>query len=633
MRNTLVTTAAIIIAALMLLATLRLEREDGPTAANKTNDARAVSRLEIPASIRREHHELHEQLAEATRAGGRTGDAAGKVAALLEPHFRKEEQYALPPLGMLRAFADGEVPAAAEDVLALTERFRAEYPQMLEEHEGIVAALGELLVAARAEQHPDVERFARALMRHAESEEEILYPTTVLVGEYLKLLVAKDAPAGQGSGRAGGSEGAGTLQLSDRALAMANVETTPVARRELSHELRTVGKVQYNEASLATVTARVDGYAERLFVNFTGAQIKAGDHLAEVYSPSLLVAQQELLLAQRDGLGPLVDLARFKLRRWGMTEQQVRDLAENRNVTDRITLVSPIAGTVIEKNVVENSAFKAGDALYRVANLDTVWVYLDVYEYDLPWLRFGQTVDLTAEALPGRAVSGRVTFVQPILNEETRTVRVPVHVENKDHALKPGMFVSALLRSRLAADGRAAPTGVEGKFSCVMHPQVIRDEAGKCPVCDMPLEKIPGEATAPPDAALVPVAVPASAVLDAGTRRIVYVESAGGTFESREVVLGPRSGEWFPVLRGVDEGERVVTRGGFLIDSQFQIGGRPSLFYPGGAAAPARAGAGHQHGITPAPDGGPRAPAPATPAPPTPAPPTPAPPGAGQHRH
>lgn len=199
MRTTLVTSAAIVAAAIMMLATLRLERGPLPSArpgvaANDAAGSRATARLEVPASIRREHQELHEQLDHAIRAGGRTGQAAQKVEGLLRPHLAKEEQYALPPLGMLRAFADGEVPAGAEEVLALTERFRAEYPRMLEEHDAIAAALGELLVAARAEGHAEVAGFAQTLLRHAQSEEEILYPTAVLVGEYLKLLTARDAP-------------------------------------------------------------------------------------------------------------------------------------------------------------------------------------------------------------------------------------------------------------------------------------------------------------------------------------------------------------------------------------------------------------------------------------------------------
>jgi Cu(I)/Ag(I) efflux system membrane fusion protein len=446
----------------------------------------------------------------------------------------------------------------------------------------------------------------------------------------MPLIVAAAAQTGAG--------GEPMLQLSDHALAMASVETTPVTRRELFRELRAVGKIQYSESSLATITARTDGYAERLFVDFTGVEIKAGDHLAEVYSPDLLVAQQELLISLRSGTGSLAEMAKTKLQRWGLTREQIAELVENKTLTDRITLYSPIQGTVIEKSIVQNSAFKAGDALYRIANLDTVWVYLDIYEADLPWIRYGQQVEIAAEALPGRVFKGQVTFVQPVVNEETRTVRVPVHVENKDHALKPGMFVSAVIRSALTGDGRAAPTGIEGKFSCPMHPEVLREQAGKCPVCEMPLEQILGLVQAGQSSAAVaakyfcamkcegektydkpgncPVcgmklsqvpsastgagllAVPVSAVLDSGTRRIVYVEKTRGLFEAREVVLGPRTAEFFPVITGVAEGERVVTRGGFLIDSQFQITGHPSLFYPGGLMG---GQAGHQHGETAAP--------------------------------
>jgi Cu(I)/Ag(I) efflux system membrane fusion protein len=171
-----------------------------------------------------------------------------------------------------------------------------------------------------------------------------------------------------------GAGGAPMLQLSDHALAMASVETTPVTRKELFRELRAVGKIQYSESSLATITTRTDGYAERLFVDFIGVEIKAGDPLAEVYSPDLLSAQQELLSALQSGSGVLADMAKAKLQRWGLTQEQIAKLIENKTLTDRITLYSPIQGTVIEKSIVQNSSFKAGDALYRIANLDTVWV-------------------------------------------------------------------------------------------------------------------------------------------------------------------------------------------------------------------------------------------------------------------
>ena len=161
--------------------------------------ARPASRLVIPAPIEREHKELHARLEAATKAGGNTADAAKRLADLLHPPLAKEEQYALPPLGMLRAFADGEVPADAEEVLALTEKFRAEYPRMLEEHEAIAASLADLLVVARAEGRTETAAFAQDLLRHAEYEEQILYPTTVLIGEYVKLMVANDAPARAGA--------------------------------------------------------------------------------------------------------------------------------------------------------------------------------------------------------------------------------------------------------------------------------------------------------------------------------------------------------------------------------------------------------------------------------------------------
>lgn len=415
-------------------------------------------------------------------------------------------------------------------------------------------------------------------------------------------------PLIQAGGEQRATGGAPLLQLSEHAVAMASVDTAPVERRELSRELRTVGKVEFNESSLATITPRVDGYAERLFVNFTGVAIKKGDHLAEVYSPELLVAQQELLIAsQAEHSGPLVETAKTKLRLLGLTEAQVANLVEKREITERITLYSPIDGTVIEKLVVDKAAFKAGEPLYRIANLESVWVYVDVYEYDLPWIRFGQKVSITAEAVPGAPFEGMVTFVQPTVNDLTRTIRVPVHVVNSNQKLKPGMFVSVVVHVALGPDGEARPTGLEGKYSCPMHPQVVRDAKGPCPICEMPLETVPGAPSGATPAARG-LAIPVTAVLDSGTRRLVYVEKAKGLFEPREIVIGPRSGTYYSVSKGLDEGERVVVRGNFFIDSQFQLQGQPSLLYPGGL----HASMGHQHGGDGATNP-PKQPAPATP--------------------
>jgi len=317
-----------------------------------------------------------------------------------------------------------------------------------------------------------------------------------------------------------------TVTLSPRDVAMARVETVPIERRRLDHEVRSVGRVEYNETSLATITARVDGYAERLFVNFTGVEVRAGDHLVEIYSPELVVAQQELMVATEAGRsGALVQSTAEKIRRLGLTAGQVEDLIEHRRVTERLTLLSPIAGTVIERNVTTQGAFKAGDVLYRIANLDTLWAYVEVYESQLPLLRYGQRVSLTAEAVSGRTFEGLVTFVTPLVDEKSRTVRAPVHIDNTDHVLKPGMFVNVELE-RARAGG---------------------------------------------------IVVPDSAVIDTGTRQLVFVEKAPGHFEPREVKVGLRAEGKAVLAAGVEAGERVAAAANFLLDSESRLRGSASV--------------------------------------------------------
>lgn len=383
------------------------------------------------------------------------------------------------------------------------------------------------------------------------------------------------------------------LELSEHARAMASVETAPVQRRNMSREIRVVGKVQYNETALANITTRVEGYVERLFVDYTGIEVKAGDHLVEIYSPDLLVAQQELLIAldsQRNAT--LVEAAKRKLLLWGLTQEQVDYLVLQKRVSDRITLFSPIHGTVTEKMVVQKAMVKPGEMLYRLANLESVWVYLDIYESELPWVQYGQMVETKSEAIPGQSFSGRVWFISPVLNEETRTVKVLLNINNTERKLKPGMYVSAVIRAELLANGKPAPTGVEGQWSCPMHPLVVLPQGGECPVCKMQLVQIPGTpASVKPEGDQL-LSVPVSAVLDSGVRKLVYVEKPKGQFSPVEIVTGPRTDDSYPVLSGLSEGDMVAVRGSFLLDSQFQIRGLPSLFYKEGQAAVA----GHQHG-------------------------------------
>ena len=384
---------------------------------------------------------------------------------------------------------------------------------------------------------------------------------------------------------------AGVLTLSDVDRARAQIETHPVERRPVTKEIRAVGKVSFNEAALATVTARVDGYAERLYADYTGMDVAKGDHLLDLYSPDLVVAQRELLLALNDPGNPArLESARLKLRRWDVSDAQVAELEKSGRVQDRLTLHATVGGTIVEKNVVEKSPVKAGDVLYRVADLRSVWVNLSLYEYEIAWVQNGQTVALTADAFPGTTFAGRVSFISPTLDEETRTVRVRVNAANLERRLKPGMFASARIEVALRADGRPASTGIEGKYACPMHPEIVAAVSGACPLCGMALKQVPG--TPGPTAPEAVLAIPASAVLDSGTRRLVYVERAPGRFAPVEVSLGPRAGEVFPVTSGLREGERVVVRGNFLLDSQFQIQGLPSLLHSQGNA-PAGGHEGH----------------------------------------
>lgn len=384
------------------------------------------------------------------------------------------------------------------------------------------------------------------------------------------------------------TENMNALKLSDYALAMASVETTEVNYREINTDIKTYGDIHFDPQSYATVTARVDGYAEKIFANISGTNINAGDHLLEIYSPDILVAEQELLIALQSGKdSPLVTSSKLKLLRWGFSEKQINEVIETKKIVDVVTLYSPISGTIIEKNIIENSAFKMGDALYKIVNLDKVWAHLDIYERDLALIRKGQKVEISVEAYPGEVFFGTVSYSEPEINEMTRTMHLPVQIDNKNHKLKMGMYVSAVIKVTLDSSGHAIEPSIDGKFTCPMHPQVIADQSGNCPVCDMPLVKVVSKDSKEDNSkngrnVNSILAIPVSAVLDSGNRKIVYIAKDASTFESRDVILGPRGGEYYPVLKGLYHGERVVTRGGFFIDSQFQIMGSPSLYYQGG---------------------------------------------------
>ncbi len=385
------------------------------------------------------------------------------------------------------------------------------------------------------------------------------------------------------------------LTMSAAAAGLANIQTVPVQKQIVTNTLRMVGKVTYDETRLVHITARVPGRLDRLYVDYTGVAVSKGDHLVMLYSPDLVVAQQELLqsLRSQQRLGPTganislsqnLKSAEEKLRLLGLLPDQIEQIKTRGTTTDHVTIYSPTSGIVVQKNANEGMYVETGTRIYTIAELKHLWVTIDAYESDLAWLRYGQQVEFTTETYPGEIFAGRIVFIDPVLNEKTHTVRVRVNVPNEAGRLKPGMFVRARVLSRMAAGGRIVTPSLAGKWISPMHPEIVKDHPGTCDICGMPLVPaeelglVPGDAEAEPS-----LVIPASAPLITGKRAIVYVrlpDREKPTFEGRDVVLGPRTGDQYIVYHGLEEGEQVVVAGNFLIDADLQIKGRVSMMNP-----------------------------------------------------
>ncbi|NIM13466.1 MAG: DUF3347 domain-containing protein [Candidatus Aminicenantes bacterium] len=393
------------------------------------------------------------------------------------------------------------------------------------------------------------------------------------------------------------------LKLSPTAIKLADIQTAPVERRFVSTIIRMVGKVEYDESRLGYITSRVPGRIDRLYVDYTGITVRKGDHLVYLYSPELISAQQELLQAlkayRKFGSGKTtVNAAREKLKLWGLPAAQIKEIEKRGKPTDHLTIYSPMSGIIIHKNAVEGMYVKTGSKIYTIADLSRVWVKMDAYESDLSWIRYGQIVEFTTEAYPGETFKGRIAFIDPVLNEKTRTVKVRVNVLNPGQKLKPEMFVRAVVHSKLSVSGKVMDPDLAGKWISPMHPEIIKDKPGNCDVCGMPLVKAEdlGYILASAREKEAPLVIPASAPLITGKRAVIYVAVPGkeGIFAGKEVVLGPRAGDYYLVKKGLQEGEQVVVNGAFKIDSDLQIQAKPSMMSPeGGAPAP-----GHDHGGT-----------------------------------
>ena len=353
-------------------------------------------------------------------------------------------------------------------------------------------------------------------------------------------LVRKNA--GNPSASTGAAE---RIELSKQQRVMAGIATVRVEKMPLTREITAAGIVAYDQTRQVRVSAWTAGRLERTHVDAVGAKVSKGRPLAEISSPDLVYAEEEYLLAWKaqrlfasshqagftDSSEALFYAARERLRLLRFREREFAMLEREGRPTVRLPVYSPLSGVVVEKNVIEGGYVKEGDPLFTIADLSVVWVEADVFESDLALLRPGQLVEIVPQSYPGLTFSGRIALINPFLDPKTRTVKVRIMLPNPEYKLKPEMFVQA----------------------------TIREPLGDC------------------------LAVPLSAIMDNGRRKVVWVETAPGVFAAREVAVGERGGDMVQILSGLAEGEMIAVSGGYLIDSESQFRTAPA----GQDAAPA----------------------------------------------
>jgi Cu(I)/Ag(I) efflux system membrane fusion protein len=319
------------------------------------------------------------------------------------------------------------------------------------------------------------------------------------------------------------------VSLSPTQRVIANVSVVQAQRKQISRDIQAVGLVSYAEPNYKHISARFPGRLEKLYLSYTGQSVRKGDPVADVYSPEAISAQQEYLLAldsyEQATVGgqsfagsaaQLLEQSKNKLLQWGFTEKQIARLKETRKVSYVVTIYSQVSGTVVKKSVDPQHYASTGDDMYDVADLSSVWIYLDVYERDIRFISPGQSVFISTEAYPNEKFTGRVVFIDPVVNPENRTIRVRTEFANPKLKLKPNMYAKATI-------------------------------------------------AVPKANALV---VPSTAIISTGKRTVVWVEVKENTFEPRDVVTGTVSDGFTAILNGLDEGEHIVETGGFLLDSE-----------------------------------------------------------------
>jgi Cu(I)/Ag(I) efflux system membrane fusion protein len=333
---------------------------------------------------------------------------------------------------------------------------------------------------------------------------------------------------------AGEEQQGNQVSISPEKVQKLGVKTEAASIKSLTRTIRAVGTVQVDERRLYTVAPRFEGWIQQLYVNATGQAVKRGEPLMDVYSPELVSAQQEYLIALEGihslqesgpvvlgGMQQLTEAALQRLRNWEVPEDELQRLRREDKARQLLTLRAPVTGVVLEKTAVQGMRFMPGEALYRIADLSSVWLLADVFEQDLGLVHPGQKASITVNAYLGKVFTGKVAFIYPVVNPQTRTAQVRIELPNPKDLFKPAMYA----RVELAAAHSSAPM----------------------------------------------VIIPNSAVINSGTRQVVLIEKGEGRYEPREVKLGLQDDEYVQVLEGVSAGERVVVSANFLIDAESNL--------------------------------------------------------------
>jgi len=330
-------------------------------------------------------------------------------------------------------------------------------------------------------------------------------------------------------------EPASTIRIDPVTMQNMGVRLGRVQQKRLIKNIRTVGNITFDETKIFTVNTKFNGWIEKLYVNFVGEDVKKGQPLFDIYSPELVTAQEEYLLALeqynklgnssysriRDGARRLLEASRTRLHYWDLTDRQIELIGKTRKVNKTLTIYSPAAGVVTKKDAFKGHYVKQGAHQYEIVDLSSVWVDVDVYEYELPWVRKGMAADMDLSYIPGKRFKGKVLFVYPYLDPKTRTAKLRLAFPNPGYQLKPGMYANVNLKSVVATDT---------------------------------------------------LVIPQEAVIDSGVRKIVFVALGKGKFQPREVNIGLEGNDnKFQVLEGLSEGEEIVLSAQFMLDSESRL--------------------------------------------------------------